>query len=182
MNHASAKAAHSADSAFTVTIIIIIGVFSPFLMLNEMLGIPLSPLRSQEKKKKHQKPNTKPQVQRQQHYSPQETLLLRRVSRWPNPLGKSFIATQKKTLGDASPNSRTPKLVFLLTLGSTTVGGGEKLVGDTRTSISLLLAWAPEGGRRFRFRMRRNEGGGLTQRSKAAVSILTGFWICSLWS
>lgn len=76
--------------------------------------------------------------------------------------GKILHCNPKKTLGDASPNSQTPKLVFLFTLGSTTVGGGEKLVGDTRTSISLLLAWAPEGGRRFRSRMRRNEGGGLT--------------------
>lgn len=90
---------------FTVTIIIIIiGVFSPFLMLNEMLGIPLSPLRSQEKKKKHQKPSAKPRVQR--HYSPQEMLLLRRVLRWPNPLGKSFIATQKNPLEMHLPTHR----------------------------------------------------------------------------
>lgn len=90
---------------FTVTIIIIIiGVFSPFLMLNEMLGIPLSPLRSQEKKKKHQKPSAKPRVQR--HYSPQEMLLLRRILRWPNPLGKSFIATQKKPLEMHLPTHR----------------------------------------------------------------------------
>lgn len=72
--------------------------------------------------------------------------------------GKILHCDPKKAFGGASPNTQTPKLF----LGNTTVGGGEKWVDDTRMSISLLLAWAPEGGRRFRSRMGRKDGAGLT--------------------